>query len=455
MKKIAIFGVGISGKSVLNYLINDNKQVIIIDDNIESFDKLKELYQKINLLKNIEFCYDKSQIDWRNIEFLVMSPGIPLKYPKPHEIVILAQKNHCKIISDIELFYLLHKDKNFIGITGTNGKSTTTALTGHIFKENKIDSQIGGNLGIPCFDLELSDNYIFEMSSYQLDLGHKTHFKIATILNITPDHLDRHKDLEGYIEAKKRIFLNQTKDDFALINIDDQNCYKIYQDLEKNPEFKGKLIAISNKISQENSISLINNELINNIGGTKIQLDAFQNLKGNHNKQNITFAYAISYLSGISDTKIINSIKTFQGLRHRLQFVRKIGNVSFINDSKATNVDSAICALEAYDKIFWIAGGKGKNDDLSLLTKYLGKIKKAFLIGQDQEKFANFLNENKVENYLCDNLDRAFKKAYELAKKEKGEINIILSPACASFDQWQNFEKRGDYFCQLVNELDL
>ncbi len=448
MGQIAIFGIGVSGLSTIDYLINNKYQIVAIDDNQESLEKLKNKYQN---QPNLQLFHDTDKLNWKNIDFLVVAPGIPLKHPKPHKIILLAQENNCKIIGDIELFYLLNKNKNFIGITGTNGKSTTTSLTGHIFKENNIDSQIGGNIGIPCFDLKKSENYIFEMSSYQLDLNDKTHFNIAAILNITPDHLDRHKNMQGYIEAKKRIFLNQEEADVALLNIDDKNCQKIYQELKNNKNFNGITIAVSTKTNQKDSISLINNQIINNLSQNTINLEEFDYLKGAHNKQNIIFSYAISYLNGIADNKIINSIKSFKGLKHRLQFVKTINNISFINDSKATNIESALCALEAYDNIFWIAGGESKSDDLSLLKKHLHKIKKAFLIGKDQEKFAKFLNQNNIENYLCDNLDKAFLKAVKMANKEK--INILLSPACASFDQWPNFEARGDHFCQLVNNL--
>jgi UDP-N-acetylmuramoylalanine--D-glutamate ligase len=454
MKQIAIFGIGISGLSAIDYLINNNYQILAIDDNVNSLEKLQKKYQDHpNLLQNIEICGDKTKINWNNIEFLLVSPGIPLKYPKPHDIVLLAKENSCKITGDIELFYLLNKKSKFIGITGTNGKSTVTSLTGHIFKESQVDALIGGNIGIACFELEKSDRYIFEMSSYQLDLNDKTHFHIAVIMNITPDHLDRHKDMDGYIKAKKRIFLNQTQNDFALLNIDDANCYKIYQDLKEDSNFKANLVAISLKKDQKDSISLINNRLINNISQETIDLDDFEHLKGSHNKQNIAVSYAIAHLSGISNDKITSSIKSFEGLKHRLEFVKKINNISFVNDSKATNIEAALCAIEAYDNIFWIAGGESKNDDFSILKKDLHKIKKVFLIGKDQEKIARFLNQNNVENYLCNDLDNAFKKSVEFANKEDGKIIILLSPACASFDQWKNFEERGNHFCQLVNNI--
>ena len=450
---IIVFGLGISGKSLVRYLINNGYNAIISDDNHKNLNDFAKKYQNHPSLDKIKICYNIKDIAWHNAQYLIMPPSMPINGPKIHPIVKIAKKNNCKIIGDIELFYLINKNKNFIGITGTNGKSTTTALTGHIFKENNINSAVGGNIGIPCFDLKESDSYILEISSYQLELSYKLHFKIAALLNITKDHLEHHGTMDNYIEAKKRIFLNQNKDDFALINIDNANCYKIYQELLNDDNFTANIIPISTKKVTENSINLIDNKIINNISKNQISISTYKNLNGKHNLENLLFAYTISYLNKITDINILSSLANFTGLKHRLQFIKKINNISYINDSKATNIISTLCALEAYDNIFWIAGGKSKNEDLLPILKYKDRIKKAFLIGEDQEIFANFLKENKIENHICDNLKSAFFKANNIAVNEQSEINIILSPACASFDQWQNFEERGDYFCQLVNKL--
>lgn len=453
MKKIAVFGIGISGLSLINYLLERNKRVIAIDDKPSALEDLKNRYQnKKDFLQNIEFCFDKKAINWQEVEFLVVSPSVPLKYPKPHEIVELANQNNCPIIGDIELFYRFNNIKNFIGITGTNGKSTTTALTGHIFKESGVNSEVGGNIGIPCFDLGEAENYIFEVSSYQLDLIEKTKFHIGAILNVTPDHLDRHKDMNGYIEAKKRIFLNQSKDDILLLNLENKACFDIYQELKKS-DFKGQIFAISLENQEDSSICFLGDKIFNKITNKEIEIGELPYLKGDHNKQNLLFAYSIAYFSKISDEKIVKAVKSFSGLKHRAQPIAKIKNVNFINDSKATNVESTICALGSYDKIFWIAGGISKTNDLSELKPYLERIDKAFLIGKDQQIFADFLEENKKEYYICDNLDKAFKNACDIAFKQNYDLNILLSPACASFDQWKNFEERGDYFCQLVNKI--
>ena len=456
MKKFIVFGIGISGIATVKFLLKNKYQVIAADDNSSSLINLAEKFND----KNLIIADNLQKINWQDVSALVLSPGIALKYPEPHKAVVLAKKNNCPILGDVELLYLFNSKAQYIGITGTNGKSTTTALVGHIFKENNMKSFTGGNIGLPCLDLASQDpdiSYILEMSSYQLDLISKTRFNIATLLNITEDHLDRHLNMKGYIAAKKRIFLNQKQGDFAVINIDDNNCRQIYQQLKSDPEFKASLIAISTNNITENGISVIDNMLYNNIGSkSTAKLPDLPALRGEHNAQNIAAAFANCFLTKISQNNIIESLKNFHGLKHRLQLVATINNINFINDSKGTNANSTKYALKAYDNIYWILGGKSKEGGIKSLKNYFSKIKYAFLIGQSQEEFAKILADNKVKYYKCDNLENAFKQAYQIAKAdEKDNLtkNILLSPACASFDQWPNFEVRGDYFCKLVNKL--
>jgi UDP-N-acetylmuramoylalanine--D-glutamate ligase len=384
------------------------------------------------------------------------APGIPLHFPKPHKILEICKKTGATLACDIEIFYRKNRDANFIAITGTNGKSTTTALSGFIFKELGISAEIGGNIGVPCFDLPTSENYIFETSSYQLDLLSQTHFHIAALLNITPDHLDRHGSMAGYIEAKKRIFRNQTEKDFALIDIDNENSRKVFDELKADKNFRATLVPISTKKIQENGVALFGGKLVNKIGGENSELELKSEfLRGEHNDQNMAFAFTIAWLSQIADqNKIVAAIKKFRGLRHRMQIVGKIGEIKFINDSKATNAESTEHALKAYENIFWILGGKAKDGGISTLQPYFKKIRKAFLIGEATEEFAQILEKNSVDFEKCGDLKTAFEKAFSDAKKSSlTEKNVLLSPACASFDQWKNFEQRGDYFCKLFDEL--
>jgi UDP-N-acetylmuramoylalanine--D-glutamate ligase len=445
--KYVVYGLGISGLSTAKFLAKNGEDVVATDDNEKTLSDLR-------LVKPDEIKYDAATI-------ISFAPGIPLYFPKPHKILEIVKKTGATLACDIELFYRRNSEKNFIAITGTNGKSTTTALSGFIFKELGIPAEIGGNIGVPCFDLPRSKNYIFETSSYQLDLLSQTHFHIAALLNITPDHLDRHGSMAGYIEAKKRIFRNQTEKDFALIDVDNENSRKVFDELKADKNFRATLVPISTKKIQENGVALFGGKLVNKIGGENSELELKSEfLRGEHNDQNMAFAFAITFLGarrkpiGISQDEIISAIKKFRGLRHRMQIIGKIGEIKFINDSKATNAESTENALKAYENIFWILGGRAKDGGISTLQPYFKKIHKAFLIGEATEEFAKILEKNSVNFEKCGDLKTAFEKAFLEAKKSSlTEKNIILSPACASFDQWKNFELRGDYFCKLFDEL--
>ncbi|MCE3254686.1 MAG: murD [Rickettsiaceae bacterium] len=456
MKKFLVYGLGISGNAAVKFLLEQKFEVLAGDDNKSSLDNLAKNFAG---QKNLEIAEDIKKIDWTNIEYLVLAAGIPLKLPAPHPIAIEANKHNCKIVCDVEILYLFNQSAKFIGITGTNGKSTTTALTGHIFKSANKPSAVGGNIGIAALSmprLNKDENYIIEMSSYQLDLIEKTSFHIASLLNITPDHLDRHGNMRGYTDAKKRIFLNQNKDDFAVIGIDSEFSNMAFEELKNDPNFQATLIPVSTKKIIEGGISMIGNVIHNNIKntGSVIDLGEREFLKGEHNAQNIAVAFANCFLSGISESEIVAAVKTFKGLKHRMQFIRKIDDINFINDSKATNAESTENALKPYDNIYWILGGKAKEGGIEGLKQYFPKIKSAFLIGEATEDFAKIL-ENEVPYFKCGDLKTAFKTAYEEAKKDKlsKQKNILLSPACASFDQWKSFEERGDFFIKLTEEL--
>ncbi|MBU6338827.1 MAG: UDP-N-acetylmuramoyl-L-alanine--D-glutamate ligase [Rickettsiales bacterium] len=493
--RYVVYGLGISGVSAIKFFAKKNHEVIATDDNFQAIENLRTSFEKggviaasgndggfklnhpsqnashfdppsfskrVLFLKPDEIIFDEKTT-------IIAAPGIPLYFPKTHKIVELARKTKAKLICDIEEFYLNNQNQNFLGITGTNGKSTTTALTGFIFKELNLPSEIGGNIGLPCFELtNLADyqnkkTYIFETSSYQLDLIDRSHFRVAALLNITPDHIDHHGSMQGYIEAKKNIFKNQVVGDYAVINVDNENSKAVFDELKKNQNFKATLIPISTKKINVGGVSVINNILYNKIGEENSEHhlgNIF--LKGEHNAENIAMAFALTFchlkqeklLEKISESQIIDAIRKFKGLRHRLQFLGAIDDIHFINDSKATNAESTENALKAYDNIFWILGGRFKEGGIAILKPYFNKIKKAYLIGEASENFAKILDENSVEFEKCGNLENAIKKSFSDAKKYSlKEKNILLSPACASLDQWKNFEERGDFFCKSFDEL--
>lgn len=448
---IAVIGLGKAGISTINALHRANAQIYAWDDNESSRNKL------INL-DNVHL-QSPEKMPWEEISLLVMSPGIPLTHPKPHIAVELAKKYQCKIICDIELLYLTQNIAKFIGITGTNGKSTTTSLTGHILKSCGVKTEIGGNIGIPALDLETLNKdgvYVIEMSSYQLDLIDKTHFNISILLNITPDHLDRHGGLEGYIAAKCHIYDQQGKEDTAIICIDDSHTHKIYEE-QKAKNKIGNIIPISIKEIIANGVTVKDGIIYDSLNGetAKHNLGFPEKLPGIHNSQNIAAAYAASRVMGLNSDDIISATKSFSGLRHRIQIASEIDGIKFINDSKATNADAASNALRAYDEIYWIAGGQAKEGGISSLKEFFPKIRHAFLIGQAENDFAKTLDGH-VEYTKCGTLKNAFEKSSKMALIEKRKNAVILfSPACASWDQWPNFEVRGDAFCAMAEELAL
>ncbi|MBI1954720.1 MAG: UDP-N-acetylmuramoyl-L-alanine--D-glutamate ligase [Proteobacteria bacterium] len=405
--RFLVIGLARSGIAVAKWLKSKGKEVVVWDDQIQKQQRAQEWGWTLS-----------SQLDDKTA--LIQSPGIPLSHP----LIEQAKNKHIPIFSDIDLFCTDYVSAPIIGITGTNGKSTTTALVGHILKENGFHVGIGGNIGIPVFDLSDSKNvYVLELSSFQLEISQKLPLTIAAWLNISEDHLDRHKNLEAYIQAKKRIFQTTQQ---AVIATDDVYSLKVAQTLTIPVVY----------VSQYDDLPY----------------HQFLTLRGIHNQQNIAVAYKIARLMGLEKEAIIKAIQTFPGLEHRQQIIRKIGSIVFINDSKATNADAAEKALKTFEKIYWILGGRDKRDGIDPLVPYFSKIKQAFLIGEAQERFSQTLSHH-VPYTFSQTLDKAIKEAYKEAQKNSEESVILFSPACASFDQFQDFEHRGNVFCRLVEQL--
>ncbi len=467
MTNYIIYGLGISGISTAKYLLHTGNKVALTDDNDSAIEAAKKKLEPdlAGCDSNIKFL-PAAQIENEcgRESLVVFAPGIPLYHPKPHKILEIVARTGAQLLCDVELFYLLNREKTFVGITGTNGKSTTTALTGFVFEQLNVAAQIGGNIGVPCFELASAPKYVFEVSSYHLDLMQKSHFKVAALTNITPDHIDRHGSFENYVAAKKKIFANQTAQDFAVVGVDNDASHAVFDALKNDKTFKAALIAISTRKICENGVSIIDGVLYNKIGGADQKSSlAGLILKGEHNMQNIAVAFANVYATLCHEAKnllelqesIVNAIKKFKGLRHRMQFLGAVEGVNFVNDSKATNAESTENALKSYENIFWILGGKAKDGGISSLKPYFKKITKAYLIGEASDEFAAVLQENSVQFEKCVNLQNAFAAAFLDAKKSSlKERNVLLSPACASFDQWKNFEERGDYFCKAFDEIN-
>jgi UDP-N-acetylmuramoylalanine--D-glutamate ligase len=417
-KEIAVFGLGKTGISVINALLHNEAIVYGWDDDAEQIVRAKALYKQSNFIH-------PSLYDWTKINSLILTPGLD---PKVHWITTLAR---CRLGSDVALFLeTLTPKQKVVGITGTNGKSTTVSLIGHILELAGRRVAVGGNIGIPVLALDINKEiYVIEISSAQLELIDKIKVDIAVLLNITPDHIDRHKNIENYIEAKSKLIRNSR---FAVIGCDNEITAKIFN------RFTGNKIPISGQ-------SFVNHAIFNTINNATINLIA--------NSENIAAAYAVSKFFNIDDNIFINGVISFTGLKHRNEILGKVHNVLFVNDSKATNADSSEKAILSYDNIYWIVGGKSKAKGIEPLHRYFSQIKKAFLIGASSEDFANTLR-GKVDFVKCDNLENAFNLAVHEAFKSIEEITILLSPACASFDQWKNFEERGEAFCRMFQDLN-
>ena len=387
---------------------------------------------------------------------LVMSPGIPLTHPAPHPIAAKALAAGVPVIGDIELLWQAGTGARFLGITGTNGKSTTTALIGHILGQARHPVAIGGNLGTPVLTLPAlgaDGTYVIEMSSFQLDLIAETRFAVAILLNVTPDHLDRHGDMAGYVAAKTRIFMNQLPGDTAIVGVDDDWCRLVADGLDP-----ARIVRISVERTVPDGVYVLDGTLIDDTDGTErviTDLKQIPRLPGAHNWQNAAAAYAACRACGLTVAEIVEGLTSFAGLAHRQELVARIGKVRFINDSKATNADAAAKALGCYDAIHWIAGGVPKAGGIEPLRGFFPRIRHAYLIGSAAKQFQETLGET-VPSSLSGDLPTAVRDAAVAAKADPAEAPVVLlSPACASFDQYRNFEIRGDAFRDIVRDLAL
>jgi len=446
---IAVFGLGASGLAAARALAASGAHIEAWDDNGEQRRAASDLGIRLTAPSDMAF----GQMD-----ALVLAPGIPLTH-KPHAIVKQARAAGRPIIGDIELLVEACPQARIIGITGTNGKSTTTALLGHILKQAGLAPQIGGNLGPPALDFEPPEPgglMVLELSSYQLDLTERATFDIAILLNLSPDHLDRHGDMDGYAAAKRRIFRERPDGKearTAIIGVDDALCRAVRDDIARLGHWT--VIAISGERALDSGVYITNGTLFDAIDRDArpvCDVSSIATLPGSHNWQNAAAAYAAARSLGLPSEDIAAALATYPGLPHRAELVATIGKVRYINDSKATNVEAAARAIASYDTIYWIAGGLAKDDNLDGITPLAANIRHAFLIGDAEDSFAAAL-EGIVPYTRCGDLASALSAAHNMAQNADGEDTVVLlSPACASFDQWKNFETRGDAFRVLAQK---
>jgi UDP-N-acetylmuramoylalanine--D-glutamate ligase len=397
---------------------------------------------------------------WEKLKALVLSPGIPLTHPAPHEVVRAARDAGVEVIGDMELFARelrnMAKKPPLMAITGTNGKSTTTALIGHILASCGYQAEVGGNIGKSVLELSVRDGkpiFVLEVSSYQIDLSPSLQPNVSVLTNITPDHIDRHGSMEGYV-AVKRCLLRQTAADGVIcIGVDDQHSASIYTQLSATSDAESVPVSVGKVLGR--GIFVLDGTLYDaqrQHAAKVMDLNTAQHLPGTHNWQNAALAYA-AVKPYINDTRaIVSAIQSFPGLAHRIEDVGRLGNVRFINDSKATNADATARALAVFPDIYWIAGGKAKEGGIESLRSYFPRIRKAYLIGDAAKDFAGTLGD--VSHEIVHTMNAAVAAAARDAARSSAEAPVVLlSPACASFDQFRDFEHRGDVFRTLVADL--
>jgi UDP-N-acetylmuramoylalanine--D-glutamate ligase len=452
-QKVAVFGLARSGLTAAKALVAGGAEVAVWDD--------KPAARETAAREGLDVV-DLSQADWSEFAALMLSPGVPLTHPEPHWTVRKARAEGVEILGDIELFARMvnaapdHKRPKVVAITGTNGKSTTTALIGHILRAAGRDVRIGGNIGVGVLGLEDMHGgavYVLEISSYQLDLTSSLKPDVAVLLNITPDHLDRHGGMEGYVAAKRRVLLNQGKGDTAVIGVDDPYCQRICTEI--TAANRRTIWPISAGRSMGRGVYAIAGVLYDATGERVLEvadLHRARSLTGRHNWQNASAAYAAARGLGLSVEDAATGLVTFPGLAHRMENIGQIGQVRFVNDSKATNADAARQAMSSYPRFYWIAGGRPKAGGIQDLEDLFPRVAKAYLIGEAAQDFAGALN-GKAPFEICGDLLNATAAAFADARAAGGEAIVLLSPACASFDQFPDFEVRGEAFRDAVTAL--
>jgi UDP-N-acetylmuramoylalanine--D-glutamate ligase len=450
-RRVALFGLGGSGLSTARALRAGGAEVEAWDDGAASRDKAAS--EGVALT-------DLRVADWSRFAALVLSPGVPLTHPEPHWTVRLAQAAAVEIVGDVELFFRERRIRAprapVVAITGTNGKSTTTALTAHLLSAAGRPTDVGGNIGTPVLDLgaiATERTTVIECSSYQIDLAPTIEPTVGVHLNLTPDHLDRHGSIENYAAVKERLLAGVPEHGTVVCGVDDVPSAAMAERAERAGK---RVVRISTRRPLARGIYADGSRLVRVADGASevvADLAGIGSLRGAHNAENAAAAFAAVSALGVPDEAIRAGLASFPGLEHRMQTVARLGHVLFVNDSKATNADAAARALASFERVHWIAGGRAKAGGIESLKGFFTKIRHAYLIGEAAEAFAETLGDT-VPVTIAGTLERAVAAAAEDAARAPGrEEVVLLSPACASFDQYPNFEVRGRAFVEAVRAL--
>ena len=448
-KKLAVFGLGLSGIATAKALRAGGAEPVVWDDGEKGRAAAVEAgFEPVDL----------READWREFAALVLAPGVPLTHPEPHWTVERAREAGIEVIGDTELFCrerrALGSKAKIVAITGTNGKSTTTALTAHLIASVGRRVAMGGNIGTAVLALEpFADDltYVIEYSSYQIDLTPTLDATGACLLSVTPDHLDRHGTIDHYAEVKSRIFDRLGTGETAVIGVDDPISAAVADRLPGNP----KRISLLGPVRE--GVYATEGALVEVERGEAlppVSLAGIGSLRGEHNAQNAAAAFALCRAVGLFREEIAAGLATFPGLAHRMEQVGDLAHVLFINDSKATNADAAAKALASFDAIYWIAGGLAKTGGLAGLERFYPKIRHAYFVGDAAAEFSRSV-DGLFPNRISGTIEAAVADAARDALASgDAEPVVLLSPACASFDQFASFEVRGEAFCAAVRALE-
>ncbi len=450
-RKAALFGLGASGLTSASALLAGGADIVAWDDDAARITQATSAGIPTADLRHI---------DWSRIAALVLSPGVPLTHPAPHWTVGLARNAAVEVIGDIELYCRERRraapQAPFVAITGTNGKSTTTALVAHVLGSAGYDAERGGNIGTAILSLKPpapGRAHVIECSSYQIDLAPSLDPLVGILLNVSEDHLDRHGTLANYAAIKERLVAGVPEDGTAIVGVDDNWCQAAADRLER----MGKnVVRVSVRRPLAHGLYIEAERIMQAVGGTAREvahIGGIGSLRGLHNAQNAACATGAALALGLSGEAIQQGLRSFPGLAHRMEQVGRKGRVLFVNDSKATNADAAARALASFSDIFWIAGGRAKTGGIESLSGFFPRIRKVYLIGEAAAEFARTLDGHAAHE-AAGTLDRAVEAAARDAEASgASEPVVLLSPACASFDQYPNFEVRGAKFRDLVRAL--
>ncbi len=446
MRRIGILGMARSGRSVLAEAQARGLECLVYDDRPESLAAAVAAGGRAGTADDVA-----------GLEALVVSPGVPLHFPAPHPVIRAARAAGVPLTSDIDLFVERLAGRTVIGITGTNGKSTTTALVHHLLASAGRDAELGGNIGRPVLDLELGAMeriFVLELSSYQLDLATRLACRVAVLLNLTPDHLDRHGTFAAYVAAKARLFELQPKDGIAVVGVDDAPSRELAEALGTRGR---RVIPISALGPVAGGVWTEGTWLVDGTGDAPApiaDLAGIESLEGRHNRQNAAAALAVLRALDVTPRAAVAGLTSFQSLPHRMQTVARAGGVRFVDDSKATNPEAAIPSLSSFADIFWIAGGRPKPGGFEALRPHLGAVRGAWLIGEAADEIAATLPAA-LPCHRAGRLEVAVAGAFAAARASRADERVVLlAPACASFDQFTSYEARGAAFARLARALE-